>query len=171
MDHNLQTERLNLRPVTPLDLTALAAHWTDPQVRRYLFDGAELPAAELAEAVEDSTRSFAEAGWGLWLVFAGDELIGTAGLRQLDELGPEILYSLVPSVWGKGYASEAARAVLDYALVTLGLPVVLAEVDEGNKASAAIIARLGMTPDETVPGELGPMIRYRMARSTHRARR
>lgn len=164
MDHNLRTPRLNLRPVTPLDLIALAAHWTDPEVRRFLFDGAELSQAEVAEAIEDSTRSFAETGWGLWLVFAAEELIGTAGLRQLDDLGPEVVYSLVPSAWGKGYATEAARAVLDHALVTLGLPEVFAEVDEGNTASAATIGRLGMTPYDKVRGELGPMIRYRIAR-------
>ena len=68
---------------------------------------------------------------------------------------------MAPGSWGRGYATEAARAVLEYALGPLGLPEVLAEVDEGNAASIAVIERLGMTPFDTVPGVLGPMIRYR----------
>jgi RimJ/RimL family protein N-acetyltransferase len=56
------------------------------------------------------------------------DLVGTAGLRPLEDLGLEIFYSLVPGSWGQGYATEAARAVLDHALGPLGLPEVLAEV-------------------------------------------
>ena len=91
----------------------------------------------------------------------GTELVGTAGLRPLDDVGLEIFYSLVPGSWGKGYATEAARAVVDNALGPLGLPEVLAEVDEGNVASVAVIKRLGMTavrggarqarPDDPLP--------------------
>ena len=83
------------------------------------------------------------------------------GLRPLEDLGLEIFYSLAPGSWGKGYATEAARAVLDHALGPLGLPEVLAEVDEGNTASVAVIERLGMIPFDVVPGLLGPMTRYR----------
>jgi Acetyltransferase (GNAT) domain len=79
-------------------------------------------------------------------------LVGTAGLRPLEDLGLEIFYSLSPASWGQGYATEAARAVLDYALGPLGLPEVLAEVDEGNAASIAVIERLGMTRFDVVPG-------------------
>jgi RimJ/RimL family protein N-acetyltransferase len=54
--------------------------------------------------------------------------------------------------------------VLDYALGVLGLPEVLAEIDAGNQASAAVVARLGMRPFDVVPGVLGPMTRYRRTR-------
>ncbi len=108
-------------------------------------------------------RDFAAHGHGLWVlrVRTGTVLAGTAGLRDLDGEGLEVVYSLAPSAWGRGYATEAARAVVEYALNDLGLPQVLAEVDEGNTASAAVVRRLGMTPYETVPGLLGPMVRYR----------
>ena len=68
MSHVLKTERLVLSPVTADDQAALLAHWTDPHVRRFLFDGAVLSAAEIAGAIEDSTRDFAAAGYGLWLI-------------------------------------------------------------------------------------------------------
>jgi ribosomal-protein-alanine N-acetyltransferase len=159
----LETDRLVLRPVTAQDHAMLLAHWAVPDVRRFLFDGAMLSAAEITEAIADSVRDFAAAGYGLWLIYEkhDTELVGTAGLRPLDNAGLEIFYSLAPGSWGKGYATEAARAVVENALGPLGLPEVLAEVDEGNVASVAVVKRLGMTPFEVVPGALGPMTRYR----------
>jgi len=166
VNHVLTTERLILRPVTADDHAALLVHWAAPDVRRFLFDGASLAPAEITEAIAGSARDFAAAGYGLWLIQEKDraDLVGTTGLRPLEDLGLEIFYSLAPGSWGKGYATEAARAVVEHALGPLGLPEVLAEVDEGNSASIAVIERLGMTPFEVVPGLLGPMIRYRRAR-------
>jgi [ribosomal protein S5]-alanine N-acetyltransferase len=173
VDHVLHTERLILRPVTAGDRAALLAHWAAPEVRRFLFDGAMLSTAEITRAIQDSIRDFGQAGYGLWLIhekdhadLAGDDpagagLVGTAGLRPLEDLDLEIFYSLAPGSWGKGYATEAGRAVLDHALGPLGLPEVLAEADEGNTASIAVIERLGMTPFAGVAGLLGPMVRYR----------
>ena len=163
MEQVLRTERLILRPVTAGDHAVLQAHWTTPDVRRFLFDGATLSAAEITAAIEDSARDFGRAGYGLWLIHekVGTDLVGTVGLRPLEDLGLEIFYSLAPGSWGRGYATEAARAVLAHALGPLGLPEVLAEVDEGNAASIAVIERLGMTRFDVVSGLLGPMIRYR----------
>ena len=56
--------------------------------------------------------------------------------------------------------------MVDNALGPLGLSEVVAEVDEGNVASVAVIKRLGMTPFEVVPGKLGPMTRYRRTASS-----
>jgi [ribosomal protein S5]-alanine N-acetyltransferase len=164
VDHALATERLLLRPVTELDLTALVKHWTAPDVRRFLFDGAVLSVQEIRAVIAESEQSFARSGYGFWVIEeAGSAVLaGTAGLRQLDDLGPEIVYSLAPSAWGKGYATEAAQAVVSYALGPLGLPAVLAEVDDGNQASIGVVTRLGMVPFAVVPGLLGPMTRYRL---------
>ena len=169
MDHALSTERLGLRPVTADDHVALLAHWTQPDVRRFLFDGAALSAAEVGETIEESIGDFAAHGYGIWIIELGSgagltgtaQVVGTAGLRPLEEAGLEIFYSLAPGAWGRGYATEAARAVMEYGLGPLGLPEVLAEVDEGNTASVAVVKRLGMTPYTVVPGVLGPMTRYR----------
>jgi RimJ/RimL family protein N-acetyltransferase len=165
VNHVLTTERLVLRPVTLRDHAMLLAHWQAPDVRRFLFDGAIMPDDEITEAIEESTRDFAAAGYGVWLIHEKDgaDLVGTAGLRPLEELGLEIFYSLEPGAWGRGYATEAARAVVEHALGPLGLPEVLAEVDEGNTASIRVIERLGLTPFEVVPGVLGPMTRFRRA--------
>jgi RimJ/RimL family protein N-acetyltransferase len=159
----LITERLILRPVTTENQAVLQAHWDTPDVRRFLFDGAMLSPAEITETIMESQRGFAAAGYGLWLVSDrdGTELVGTAGLRPLEDLGLEIFYSLAPRSWGRGYATEAASAVVEHALGPLGLPEVLAEVDGGNAPSVAVVKRLGMTAFGVVPGVLGPMTRYR----------
>lgn len=110
------TERLVLRPATAQDQAWLLAHWTAPDVRRFLFDGAIMSAAEVTGTIEDSARDFAAGGYGLWLIrdTAGTDLAGTAGLRPLEDLGVEVFYSLAPGAWGNGYATEAARAVLQH---------------------------------------------------------
>ena len=165
MEYALITERLALCPVTAADLPALLAHWTLPDVRRFLFDGEALSAAEVSQTIEESVSDFAAGRYGIWLIRergqAGPDLVGTVGLRPLDDTGLEIFYSLAPGSWGRGYATEAARAVVGHALGTLGLAEVLAEIDEGNTASVAVVKRLGMVPFAVVPGELGPMTRYR----------
>jgi RimJ/RimL family protein N-acetyltransferase len=162
VDHVLTTDRLVLRPVTPADHVVLLAHWRVPEVRRFLFDGTIVSAADVIRVIEASAASFAAAGYGLWLIreTGGRDLVGTAGLRPLEDLGLEVIYSLAADAQGSGYATEAARAVVQYALGPLGLPAVLAEIDEGNVASAAVAERLGMTAFEVVPGVLGPMTRY-----------
>ena len=170
----LSTERLVLRPVTAYDHATLLAHWTQPDVRRFLFDGAALSTTEVAETIEESIGDFAARGYGIWIVELGSgagpvaaaRFVGTAGLRPLEEAGLEIFYSLAPGAWGCGYATEAARAVVEYGLGPLGLPEVLAEVDEGNTASVAVVKRLGMAPYAVVPGVLGPMTRYHTTAGT-----
>ena len=130
--------------------------------------------AEVTETIGESVADFAARGYGIWLIELGSgaalagsaPLVGTAGLRPLEESGLEIFYSLAPGAWGRGYATEAARAVVEYGLGPLGLPEVLAEVDEGNIASVAVVKRLGMTPYAVVPGVLGPMTRYRITAGT-----
>ena len=168
MGHLLSTERLVLRPVTAGDHAVLLAHLTQPDVRRFLFDGAAPSAAEVAETIEESIGDFAARGFGVWLIELASAagLVGTAGLRPLGGSGLEIFYSLAPAAWGHGYATEAARAVVEYGLGPLGLREVLAEVDEGNAASVAVVRRLGMTPYAVVPGLLGPMTRYRTTAGT-----
>jgi RimJ/RimL family protein N-acetyltransferase len=164
----IELKRLTLSPVSGQDTDFLIAHWSDPTIRRFLFDGTPAVPADIGAAIADSVRAFATVGYGLWAIrLEADRLpVGAVGLRPLENLGLEVFYSLVPDSWGNGYATEAAGGVIDYALSGLGLTEVFAEVDGGNAASAAVIARLGMTPVATVPGALGPMTRYRKTRPT-----
>jgi [ribosomal protein S5]-alanine N-acetyltransferase len=104
VSHVLTTERLVLRPVAAQDHAGLLAHWTEPDVRRFLFDGALLSSAEITRAIEDSARDFAAAGYGLWLMREtdGTDLACMAGLRPLEDIGLEVFYSLTPGARARG---------------------------------------------------------------------
>lgn len=155
----MRTARLVLTPISPSDMDELRAHWSHPEVKAYLFDGVPPAEEELAAVIQQSQRSFEAHGYGIWTLRISEDgpLLGIAGIRPHEELDEvEIVYSIDPSAWGHGYATEAAQAILE----TVGRQVI-AEVDEGNKASIAVITRLGMRPYETVQGVLGPMIRFK----------
>ena len=159
----LETTRLTLDPVSGGDEDFLIVHWSDPRIRRFLFDATPAVSDEIVQTVAESVRDFGTVGIGLWLIrLAPDgQPIGAIGLRPLDDLGLEVFYSLTPESWGNGYATEAAGGVMHYGLGPLGLTEVFAEVDAGNTASATVIERVGMQDFATVPGCLGPMTRYR----------
>ncbi|XVQ07884.1 GNAT family N-acetyltransferase [Spirillospora sp. CA-255316] len=159
----LRTGRLVLHPVGTGDHRALLRHWTGPRVRRHLFDDRILCAEQVTEIIEASLHDFATEGYGLWALrfappgadpldpaLAEAPLAGVVGLRRMEGPGHgldvEIVYSLEPEHWGRGLAAEAARAVLDHAFGVLALPRVIAEIDEGNTASAEVAEHLGMRP-------------------------
>jgi [ribosomal protein S5]-alanine N-acetyltransferase len=147
---------LQLTPVEAADLEALHALWTGPGVRRFLWDGESIPVDRTREAIETSARLFAGSGFGLWAIRdAHARLVGFAGFwhfREPPEL--ELLYGLAEDAWGRGYATEAARAVVAYGHDTLQMPVIRASTDRANVASVRVLARLGFceTRRETVGG-------------------
>jgi Acetyltransferase (GNAT) domain len=82
-------------------------------------------------------------------------LIGVCGLCPFEHgPGVELLYSLAPSHWSQGLATEAATAVLAHAFDTLALPEVLATTDDANQASLRLLTRLGAVPTSRI--RVGP---------------
>jgi ribosomal-protein-alanine N-acetyltransferase len=142
----LITARTTLRPVAADDVQALHALWTDPGVRKYLWDDTIITRERAAEVVGASTEDFAAHGFGLWAVHetATGEWIGFCGFRSSDANDVELLYGIWPRYWGQGLATEAARAVLSYAFLTLGVTGVVAATDVPNHASVQVLERLGM---------------------------
>jgi RimJ/RimL family protein N-acetyltransferase len=123
----------------------LARQWNDPAVGRYLWDGRPVPPGVVARVLRDSHRSFGRHGYGLWAVSRDGLVVGVCGLRPSPhEAGIELLYALDRAAWGRGYAAEAARAVLDRARTRLGLARVVAAVDAGNVVSWRTLERAGM---------------------------
>ena len=157
MAPTLHTARLVLTPVGERDLAPLHAHWNDPQVARWLWDANPVPVQTIADLTTRSAQTFSTAGWGLWALrpATAAPLIGTCGLSLFDPApGIELLYSLAPTHWSRGLATEAATAVLAYAFDVLTLPEVLATTDDANKASIHLLTRLGATPTPRV--QIGP---------------
>jgi len=143
----IDTPRLRLRPCTPDDTPALHALWTDPDVRRHLWDDDVISTARAAATVAAGVASFAERGFGLWVVVPrdGDRLVGFCGLRAVAGGDVELVYGIAPDRWRRGLATEAVRAVLGHALKTLGLDRVAGETDPPNAASLRVMEKAGMT--------------------------
>jgi NAD-dependent deacetylase len=147
----LETPRLCLQPVLPRDTVAMHRVWTDPDVRRFLWDDELIPLAMAAAATNASAADFSTCRFGLWSIHTrgdGASLAGFCGLRS-ESIGaaPELLFGLLPAFWGQGLAREAAQAVLSYAFETLELARIVAATDAPNERSARTLASLGMRFD------------------------
>jgi ribosomal-protein-alanine N-acetyltransferase len=148
----LETARLFLRPLEGSDLDALHALWTDRQVRKYLWDDGIISRERAAQEIRRSESDFDSHGYGQWGVFPLEAIgepktmIGFCGLRRFgDPPEVEVLYGLAPKYWGRGLATEAARAVLGFGFEQAGVQQVLAGADAPNIASFGVMQRLGMT--------------------------
>jgi ribosomal-protein-alanine N-acetyltransferase len=144
----IETARLRIRPYRASDLDDLYRLWTDPDVRRYLWDNEIIPREIAMQALEASITSTREHGFGHWAVCPreSDTLIGFCGFRFLDDTTEiELLYGLAPPHWGKGLATEASRAMLRWGFAEHGFPRVIAITDVPNTASIRVMERLGMT--------------------------
>ena len=151
----LSSERLKLYPVTLEDVDALFALWRDPDVRRYLWDDRQITRREAEELVRQFLAAGSQQGHHLWTVETKDgaALAGFAALREIEDTGEvELLYGLAPQFWGRGLATEASRAVLEYGFDVLGLPRIWARTDPPNTASMGVARRLGMQPADDPGG-------------------
>lgn len=143
----LTAARVTLRPFTAADLAAVHALWTEATLRRYLWGGALLTKAQTAEALAASNADFSSRRFGLWGVYThgDDRLVGFCGARSGPASAPELVYGLLPEVWGQGLAAEAASAVLEYLFATLGHAEVTAAADPPNQKSVRLLERIGMS--------------------------
>lgn len=147
----LTTQRLQLRPVTMSDVDSLHAFWTTPGIRKYLWDDVVIAREQVTEIIASSIHDFAAYGFGHWIVTYKNDaaLIGWCGLRHFGEPPEvEVLYGIVPQLWGQGLAVEAARAVLQHGFATLGLERIFAGTDPPNTASVHVMEKIGMRFDQ-----------------------
>jgi ribosomal-protein-alanine N-acetyltransferase len=148
MDLVLETPRLQLRPIGPDDLEVLHRLWTDPDVRRFLWDDIVIPVDRVVTEIDRSIASFYIDKFGLWAVSQRDDadVIGFCGLRRFGGgTDVELLYGLYPRYWHQGLATEASRAVLHYGFAQFALERIYAGSDPPNAASQQVMQRLGMT--------------------------
>lgn len=141
----LKTERLTLRPLAPGDAEAYAAMRYHPDVAKWLSPAPATPVDSARAAIERYRQSWRDRGYGPWAIFRDGGLIGHAGLNYVQEFGEtEVLWSLHPDAWGNGFATEAARASLDFGFRTRELDLIFAVTRPDNLASQAVMKRLGL---------------------------
>jgi RimJ/RimL family protein N-acetyltransferase len=108
--------------------------------------------AETANALRIYGEVLARRGYSFLAVTEreGGALVGDGGLHPLGGEGPdvELGYTLARSAWGRGYATELGRVLIDYAFGELAAPRVVAQVEPANTASRHVLAKLGMTARE-----------------------
>jgi RimJ/RimL family protein N-acetyltransferase len=163
----LETQRLVLRRWRQEDAAALAALNADREVVRFVGAGTPLHRAASDALLARFDQEWEARGYGPLAVAAREEpttLLGFCGL-----MAPAFLPTVLPAAeigwrfarpaWGRGLATESARAVLDVAFGPLGLAEVLAIVAPGNVRSLRVCAKLGMTPR---PDRWHPSSRFRV---------
>jgi ribosomal-protein-alanine N-acetyltransferase len=147
----LRTPRLTMRPLVFDDADALFAVYGDPEVMRFSIAGAHRSRADTFAWIRDPIEHQARHGFSTWAVRPSNdaEPIGTCGLEFLPDGRVEIGYRLRCDQWRKGYATEAARAWLDYGFSRLGLGRVVAMIEEANRPSIRVAEKLGMRAGAT----------------------
>lgn len=149
---DLTTERLVLRPFESTRADEVLRLFRDPSVRRFLLDDQLVDEGWVATEIEESDRRFAETGAGLWSLHHGRDapMIGFAGFRPFfDPPRLQLLYGLLPTAWGKGFATEAAEAVCAHGFEALGFTTIEAAIDVPNVRSGRVLERVGFTPVRT----------------------
>jgi RimJ/RimL family protein N-acetyltransferase len=148
----LTTQRLILRQWKEEDKEAYGRLNADPGVREY-FTGL-LSRQESDRQADENAAHIERFGWGFWAVTLREKagFIGFVGLKQVDPSLPfaptvEIGWRLAQEYWGKGYATEAAQAALQFAFSKLELPEVVAYTPVQNWRSRRVMERLGMRHD------------------------
>jgi len=150
----LQTARLQLRPFDQSDADALFALHGNARVLRY-WDSPPWGDRVRAERFIESCHKIAEDGTGVRLAVvrrADATFIGWCGLTRWnpDYRSASMGFCFDDAVWGHGYATEAARAVLRWAFDALELNRVQAETDTRNAASARVLEKLGFVREGTL---------------------
>ena len=143
----IETERLVLREWTAADLGPLFEMCSDAEVMRHIGDRRAWAEAERARRwLERVAASYAERGYGPWAVVerAGGRVVGSCGLSYLPSLAEvDLGYLFARAAWGRGYATEAARAALLDGFGRLGLEEVTANTDLEHAASRRVLEKIG----------------------------
>jgi RimJ/RimL family protein N-acetyltransferase len=163
----IETPRLILRRWREEDVAPMAAVNADPEVMRWIRDGSVRDERQTREGIAGWERDWETEGFGLFAleVRATGRLAGFTGLavpRFLPEVLPavEIGWRLGRDHWGRGLATEAARAVAAFGFEERGLARIVSIAQVGNEASQRIMAKLGMRLErETVSPGTGRRVR------------
>ena len=175
------SERLTYRLMTVDDLELVSAHWNRPEVRLSLWDNEPVDSGQVAATLARAGRSHVEFGGGLWVLSVDGRFVGTCGLLpvfpELDSLlsealnpaltglvgdAPmaEVIYSLEPPEWGRGYALEATKAVLAHGHGAGGLSVIFGGTDVPNERSARTLRTSGMVEVAQLESGVGSIVYF-----------
>ena len=161
MELEIFTERLRLTPFTADDIDLALEMWTDPEVVKYVCEA--MTEAEVREEMANSIKRGGNGGIGIWCVsdrMTGEKLGDTyllpmpidqddtdfslVVMGQMPDADIEIGYFFKRSAWGRGYATEVCKRVLQFAFQEVSLNEVVASLDDENVASKKVLEKAGL---------------------------
>lgn len=148
----IETPRLLMRELLPGDEHGMFELDNDPEVHRYLGNNPVKTIEESRNIISFIRQQYIDNGIGRWAVIEKENgnFIGWSGLKFMKETVNghtnyhDVGYRLMPAYWGKGYATESARAALKYAFMTMNLNAVYGTTLSGNKASQKALLKCGL---------------------------
>lgn len=151
MQKSIETNRLFFRELVPSDADGIFELDSNPEVHRYLGNDPVKSMQQCHDAIAHIMNQYEKNGIGRWAAILKEtgEFIGWAGLKlesnvnghnQFYDLG----YRFIQKHWGKGYASEAAEAFVDYGFNVMKLEKINAFVDTDNLASRKVLEKSGL---------------------------
>ena len=152
MEIFVETERLILREIIPEDRNGLFAIDSDPDVNIYLGRNPVENIEQSDDLIKFIRKQYIDNGIGRWAMIEKNtnNFIGWTGLKLVRELTNnhidyyDLGYRLNKNYWGKGFATEAAKASLQYGFNTLDLNEIYAIADSQNVASRNVIEKVGL---------------------------
>jgi ribosomal-protein-alanine N-acetyltransferase len=166
----VETPRMVASRVTDADVPELLRLLRDPRVAATLSPSGQPPSeAEVRAGVIEAVGHWELNGFGLWVLRdrSGSGLIGRGGLQHTFATGEdevEVAWAIVPELWGRGLATELARASVDAAFGALELADLIAYTLPGNLASRRVMEKTGFAFEGTVERDGVVQAMYRLRR-------
>ena len=144
-DFFLTTNRIGFSKWQKGDMELAELLWGNPDVTRYICAGGRFSAEDISVRLETEINNEIAYHVQYWPIFelSSKDFIGCCGLRPYRRDKYEMGFHLRPQFWGKGYAAEAAMAVIDYAFSVLKADALFAGHHPNNAASAKVLLKLG----------------------------
>ena len=141
----IETERLTLRPIQQIDFEDVYALDSDPEVRHFFPEG-PLNAEQVQKELERHIAEWEKVGVGIFAVIEKktNQFIGRCGFAQLPNGVTEFGYLIKKELWGQGYATEAAIALLEWGAKHIPADRIIGFAPLNHVASIRILEKIGM---------------------------
>lgn len=168
----IETERLLLRMFRAEDLDTVYHLFSDADVQKHLSVENKRTREQLKVTLKNLVSRWDERGFGVWCVTEKktDEIVGYCGFQYFDDMPEvEIIFAFLKNFWGKGFATEAAKACLRYWFEELTSDEMFAATSPKNFASLRVLEKIGMSYVGQSAHYRMELVTYSTSRSKYRA--
>lgn len=160
----LTTDRLILREFELKDAKAMYELNSDEEVMKYTGD-IRFESLEHSKKMIENYSDYERNGFGRWAAITreGKEFIGWCGLKKIEDGTVDVGYRFFKKYWNNGFATESAKACLDYGFGVLELKEIVAQAAKENVGSIKVMEKIGMKFDkETICNGIPNAVRYKL---------